>query len=303
MTVLSYDKTVGGHSLMIQQQQTSTSGKIITYRIAKWVWLITTWIWTTIIIAFLVQFIPNLLTAENPGKTLGTIWTAQAIRWLGTSSGNPTQEALRLLALFFAFLLVILPPLAFFLKQMLQNVQREGFDKLIDILDQDTISPQLENLSRQLWQQHLEQSDVLTNGLAHINPSLIISHLSRLSTLLQQQSDLQKRSFQILQTMQTTLQQSTISTQSQRLDDLHGQEQKIQQVISNDLPQITSSLQQIRDQLSTIILLNQRTDSTQSSLATTDPNMIALDPPSQSNRHRHMRTNSTSDPNTASLAD
>jgi hypothetical protein len=159
------------------------------------------------------------------------------------------------------------------------------------------ISPQLERLSQQFGHQHREQLNTFTNGLLHIDASINKSpnsHLSHLSTLLQQQTDLQMQSAQTLQTMQATLKQSTISAQLQRLHDLYGRELEVQQTIS-------ASLKQIRDQLSTIVPLNQRDGSSQSGLRATDPNMPAL--PSQSNQHWRTEANSTPDPNTADLAD
>ncbi len=287
------------------QQQKIPAWKIITYRIAKWSLAITVWIWTAVIITFLVQFIPNLLLVTNPATTLPTTWAGQAVQWLQAPSNVFYEEAAKLIARGVAILLVVIPPLAYLLKRALRNVELEGFNKLIDILDQDTISPKLEDLSQQLWYQHREQLNTLTNGLLHVDSSIkqsLNSHLSHLSTLLQQQLDLQQQSAQTLQAMQATLKQSTISTQLQRLEnDLREREQRIQQGIANDLRLISSSLKQIQDQLGTAILLNQQNGSTQSGLLTTDPDMVAVVPPSQLNQQRHTGVNAAPDPNTAFL--
>lgn len=249
---------------MMQQQQTS-HWRIITYRIAKWAWLITVWIWTSIIIAFLAQFVPNLLTIQEPAKTLPTTWAGIAVNWLHTSSNGPT-EILRWMALGIAFLLVVIPPLAFLLKQMLQNVQREGFDKLIDILQQDTISPQLEFLQQQL-QQQLQVQDTCVKVLGQIYGLLqqipTSSDLRELHTSYQQQQQsLQKvisSLVQDLQNMQTHI--------VEHMQQLYEQEQQTQKTISGGLGKIPPLLEEIRDNVQTLSLPSDRQTMTEPALA------------------------------------
>lgn len=138
---------------MIQQQkrmQRGGSGRTAIYTIAKWAWPVTTWIWTTIIIAFLVQFVPNLFTLPDATISMKTTWAAVVIGWLVTHNNILIQEMLRVIAIGLAFLLVAIPPLAFGLKQALRNVEQDrqhnGIDKLLDVLQQDTISAQLEQI-------------------------------------------------------------------------------------------------------------------------------------------------------------
>jgi hypothetical protein len=234
-----------GYILMMQQQQTS-HWKIITYRIAKWAWLITVWIWTSIIIAFLVQFIPNLLTTPDPAKTLPNTWAGIAVNWLRTPSSAPI-EFLRVTALIVAFLLVAIPPLALFLKQMLQNVQREGFDKLIDVLQQDTISPQLDVLRQQLAQQ-VQRQDASIEALRQISGLLqqtpTASYLQGIHLLSQQHHALQREFSHTLQDIQTRT-----SEQVQRLSGLYEQDQRTRETISVGLEKISHLLERMQEQI------------------------------------------------------
>jgi hypothetical protein len=65
--------------LIVQQRQTSHSWKIATYHIANMAGAITIWIWSSIIIAVLVQFVSNLLTTKDNGGTLTKPRTNAAI--------------------------------------------------------------------------------------------------------------------------------------------------------------------------------------------------------------------------------
>lgn len=234
---------------MIEQQQPRPSRKIIIYRIAKWALTITAWIWTTIIIAFLAQYVPILLTTPITAKNnndLAHTWTATTFIPLLQTPKGPVQEVLKLIILIITVLLIIIPPLAFVLKQTLQSVQLEGFDKLIKVLQEDTISPKLDDLEKHLKQQ-MQKQDACIETLGHIHDVLqktpTASDLQELYTLSQQQQQpLQKEFSHTLQDLQ-----NRVSEQPGWLGDFYQQEQNTQETISRGLQNVASLLEQIRD--------------------------------------------------------
>ena len=264
----------------MQPQQISHPWRVRIYHLANWSWIVSAWIWTTIIIAFLVQFIPNLLTTAN---VLQGTWISKAIIWLELPNSPLSPEAiLRLMAIGLVFLLIAIPPLAFGIKQLLRDVEpKEGIDKLIDVLQQDTISPQLEFLQQQLEQQlqKLEACVQALEGLSNLlQQTPTASNLLMLYTLSQQQHALQKKQLQkvevgihSLESISSLLQQMPTSSDldglekgiSQILQDV--QERTIEQVqrssnlykqnslkVSEDLAKISPLLQQIQKSLETL---------------------------------------------------
>jgi hypothetical protein len=130
------------------------------------------------------------------------------------------------------------------LKQTLQGVQREGFDKLIDILQKDLISPQLVLLRQQLQQQLQKQDasiEVLERVYCLLQQNPTSSDLQGLHTLSQQQQALQKEFSQALQDIQTR------TSEQVRLRDLYKQDQQRQEMISLDLQNISAFLKEMRD--------------------------------------------------------
>jgi len=262
---------------MMQQQQTS-HWRIITYRIAKWAWLITVWIWTTIIIAFLAQYVPILLTTKT--NDLQGTWTVATIHWLSTPINAPL-EILRVIALGGTFLLVAIPPLAFLFKQMLQDVQREGFDRLIDILQQDTILPQLEVMQQQL-QQQLEVQENCVRVLKQVHrlfqQTPTSSDLQGLRTLSQQQQQALQKDFSYMLHDLRYL-QTQISEQMQRLADLSEQDQHAQKTISDGLAKIPPLLEEMQGNVKALSLSSDREHRSLSDRQTrTEPALAVVSP-------------------------
>jgi hypothetical protein len=119
--------------------------------VARWTWRVTTWIWTGILIEFLIQLIPNLLTIVDPVQSLRSTWVAIAVRWLLTSNSQLGWEIVRWAAIGGVFLLILLPLITSATRRLWQ--EKEGLDKLLAIIQQDTLSPQLKELQQQFKQQ------------------------------------------------------------------------------------------------------------------------------------------------------
>lgn len=237
---------------MAQQQQTHSPRRIVTYHTAKWAWIITAWIWITIIIAFLVQFVPNLLTLPDAATSMKSTWTAVAMDWLVTPNPIPVEDSLRVMALIVALLLVVIPPLAFGLKQALRDVEqdrlREDFDKLIDVLQQDSIWLQTEILQEQLQRQIQKQE-------------ACVKALMRIYTLLQQNptsSGLQAAQKEFSHILQDIQERTT--EQVQRLSTVYEQDKQAQNKSSASLENISLLLEQMRDSLRTLSSLSHQED-------------------------------------------
>src|SRR5436853_4977337 len=138
---------------MEQQQQGRSGGTTTIYTIAKQTLAITTWVWTALVIAFLIQIMPSWLLTEYPGNN----WTTM-INWLLNNHLAFPWNFLSLLVIIVSLFFIIVTFLAWVIKNRMQEANPEGFDKLIQILEKDTIVPQLE-LLRQQFEQQLQKQE------------------------------------------------------------------------------------------------------------------------------------------------
>lgn len=198
------------------------------HTVARWTWRITSWIWTAILIEFLIQLIPNLLTIVDPVQSLRSTWVAIAVRWLLTSNSQPGWEIVRWTAIVGVLLLILLPIITSATRRIWQ--EKAGLEKLIEVIQQDTLSPQLKEsldtlieitrrvtLSPQLkeLQQHVQQLLASMDACAKLLVSIY--------TLLQQAppfSQTQKS----LQTLEESLNALARTLQASPLVTSHGQE-------------------------------------------------------------------------------
>jgi hypothetical protein len=233
----------------LSKQKRSRKQRI--YAIASTIWTITSWIWTSIIIVFVLQFIPTYLLASTPTKD-ATVppWTS-VVGWLNNNDQifpavhEPFWSVLRVLAIIAIPLLASITFLAWMLKRNLRE-EPEGLDKLIKILEYDTITPQTEKLQEQLRQLLKEQVSSV-NVLSWIGNRLqqmpTATNLKDLQTEAYRQEPLWKKTIdQALQDIHTR----TIE-QAGWLGDLFQQSQQTEKTISADLHAIVCILEQLRD--------------------------------------------------------
>jgi hypothetical protein len=227
----------------LSKQKLSRKQRI--YAIASTTWTITSWIWTAIIIVFVLQLIPSyLFYTSHPND--GSPWTS-VVGWFNNSSMPFPSNALRILAIIAIPLLASITFLAWMLKHNLRE-EPEGLDKLIKILEYDTITPQTEKLQEQLRQLLKEQVSSV-NVLSWIGNRLqqmpTATNLKDLQTEAYRQEPLWKKTIdQALQDIHTR----TIE-QAGWLDDLFQQSQQTEKTISADLHAIVCVLEQLRDKV------------------------------------------------------
>lgn len=177
-----------GRCIPMTQQQKSKSWKNFVYQIAKWTWIITAWIWSTITATFLVQLVPIIITLQNPEKALQGTWVLLAFNWLTTTTFKSFDllEMTKAIIRGGSVLLGIVPIVAFIVKQRLQHVEKEGLDKIVEFLEKDIISPQLDALQDLLKQQnkHSEQQNKLIERQNQLFDQLIDQqHRAQMSTI------------------------------------------------------------------------------------------------------------------------
>jgi hypothetical protein len=238
---------------MTKQKQASSRAKLIIYRIAKWTWIIIAWLWAAVIVAFIVQYIPAVLTNNVTDLTTSKTLTGRLILWLEPTKGSPHALGIpQILVLSLLMLtLVVLPIVAFGLKQTLQNVQREGLDKLVDVLEKDAgiILEKLDELQEGLKQQIHKQNDSVEKwDQIHTVLQKTSSEASGIQGLYiqsQRQHEAMLKEFsQVLQSVQ-----SRASEQAEWLGDLYQLDQRSQGEIVSGLAQVTHLLEQVRDSL------------------------------------------------------
>jgi uncharacterized protein YoxC len=243
---------------MTKQKQTKSQGKLIVYRIAKWTWLITAWIWAAIIITFLAQYVPAVLTV-NKGDLIQKTLTGMIIQGLRTPTKASSLfhifsyalDIPKLLVLSIIVLLIVLPVVAFGFKQTLQNVEREGLDKLVDVLEKDTgtILEKLDELQKDLKQQIQKQNDSVEKWeQIHVVLQKTSSEASGIQGLYiqsQRQHEAMLKEFsQVLQGIQ-----SRAMEQAGWLGDLYQLDKDRQGEIVSSLAKVTHLLEQVRDSL------------------------------------------------------
>ncbi len=249
---------------MAQQQQTSQR-KIAIYRIAKWTCFVAAWIWTTIIIAMLLQVIGSLLTSSDTKDKLDTFWITIVIKWFLNAQTTLVQEILKWTILVVgAILLIIIPLAALFLKQFLHDaqppegiekltdVQQESINKLIQVLQDDPIFTQLEALLEKQFQQLAQKQQNCIEILERLSFLLqrtpTFSDLQGLYTSSQQQHNVVQKDFS--DTLHNLCNIQTItSKQVQRLGDLYEQDRQTQKTIADTLGKILPLCKQMQDDL------------------------------------------------------
>jgi hypothetical protein len=241
--VRQYITVMRQHMAAIRQRITVFFRRLQTeknYRIVKLTWIITSWIWTVVIVGIIVNLVPGLLTQD-----LTNTQAAAIIKWLY----NPIWDFWRVFAFCVLICFVIITLVALLFKQLLQPKQPEVVDKLVDFLKQDTIPPQLDQLSDQLDKQ-IEYQYKIANGLTHVYNLLkqdsTPAHLQNLYTLVEQQLDLQDELRLVLRNLHKAPQQAEISTISTELDyfiDLYQHDRHMLQAISTDLQGIANRLE------------------------------------------------------------
>ncbi len=121
------------------------------YKRANLIWKVSTWIWTTLIIAFLLEFVPPLFTKRDPLGALQGTWTAQAINWLTQTNPHPELETLRWVALVSAIVLVITPLATSLLKYTFPSAAPKApIERLAEVLQYDQFSPALQQRIEEL---------------------------------------------------------------------------------------------------------------------------------------------------------
>jgi hypothetical protein len=243
----------------LSKQKRSRKQRI--YAIASTIWTITSWIWTSIIIVFVLQFIPTYLLTSTPTKdATAPPWTSV----VGLLNNNdqifhpvhePFWSVLRILAIIAIPLLASITFLAWMLKRSLRE-EPEGLDKLIKILEYDTTTPQLEKLQeqlRQLLQAQVSSVNVLSWIGNRLQQMPTATNLKDLQTEAYRQEPIWKKTIdQALQDIHTR----TIE-QAGWLGDLFQQSQQTEETISADLHAIASILEQLRDKVKVTPLLQQ----------------------------------------------
>jgi hypothetical protein len=224
------------------------SGKQRIYAIANATWTITNWIWTTIIIGFTLQFVPSYLlySEDHNNKTPWTYivaWFTHNVKYYPWIDTLP-WKVLWVLSISAIPLLASITILAWVLKRSLRE-ESEGLDKLIEILEHDTITPQLEVLQRQ-FQQLLQAQAASVKVLSRIDYQLqqmpTTTYLKDLQALAYRQEPTWKKTIdQALQDIHTR----TIE-QAGWLGDLYQQSQHTEETISANLHAIASILEQLR---------------------------------------------------------
>lgn len=253
----------------LSKQKRSKKQRI--YTIASTTWTITSWIWTSIIIVFVLQFIPSYLvyTSDPKKPTLLTY----IIEWFNDSHMSFPWNTLRILAIIAIPLLASITFLAWMLKRNLRE-EPEGLDKLIKILEYDTTTPQLENLQeqlRQLLQAQVSSVNVLSWIGNRLQQMPTPTNLKDLQTLAYRQEPIWKKTIdQALQDIHTR----TIE-QAGWLDDLYQQSLHTEETISADLHTIASILEQLRDKVKVIPLLQQAmSEATSDQFAIAEPSKV-----------------------------
>jgi hypothetical protein len=266
---------------MQQLSKQKLSRKQRIYTIASTTWTITSWIWTAIIIVFLLQFIPAYLLS-NPNSP--SFWQ-DAVGWLNNNVKEFPElkdfpgNALRILAIIAIPLLAGITILAWMLKRNLRE-EPEGLDRLIKILEYDNITPQLENLQEQ-FRQLLQIQASSVNALSWIGNRLqqmpTTTNLKDLQTMAYRQEPIWKKTIdQALQDIHTR----TIE-QAGWLGDLFQQSQHTEKTISADLHAIVSILEQLRDKVEVASLLQQVVSEAKSDqFVMAEPSKAVVTPPS-----------------------
>jgi hypothetical protein len=224
-----------------QPYKQKRSGKQRIYTIASATWTTTSWIWTAIIIAFVIQFIPNYLFSDS-SRTWETV-----LNWFNNANMAFPWNALRIFAIFAIPLLTGITILAWMLKRSLRE-EPEGLDKLIEVLEHDLITPQLEVLQRQfrqLLQTQATSIDVLSwlgDLLQHMPTTTDLKNLQ--ISAHQRELTWNKKLNQALQDIHTRT-----TEQVEWLGDLFQQSQHTEKTISADLRTITSILEQLQNEV------------------------------------------------------
>jgi hypothetical protein len=226
------------------RKQRRLSWKNTIYDVAKLALAITTWIWASIIVVLLVQIIPAYLFAEKQDNWNGMV------NWFRDAHLTAPWSFLRLLVEIIAVFLVVVTLLAWVFKRSLQSANPVGLEKLIAVLEVDTLSPHLESLKEKLDQQ-IKKQDVCIEVLERL--SLLLqqtptsSDIQGLHTLSQQQLQyLQKDLFEILNDIK-----DRNAEQVQLIGDLSQKDQHAQQTASLDLRKISILLGQMEGSLKT----------------------------------------------------
>lgn len=206
------------------KQERKSARQLRAYKRACSTLTIITYIWGSIVLAFFIQLIPSYLLSTGLEPS---IWQS-LLDWFRHSQGFPWDISKWLLILSL-LILISITLLAFLARQRYKNTHPEGIDRLIAVLEQDQISPQLKKLQGEL--------SVVITQLQHIHYLL---QNSQTTAIMQELHTLSKKQIVYLESIQIGAHEQVV---------VQKQSQASQAIISSNLQMLSPLLKQIRDTL------------------------------------------------------
>ncbi len=120
----------------------ASTGKERLYKLASSTWTVAAWVWSAVIIVFLVSFAAAVAATSDPRNNFETF----ILRWLSSSQSDPTQEFLRLAILMALILFVSLSLVSFILKSSLRPSTAVELQEILDLLRQDRAATELHEI-------------------------------------------------------------------------------------------------------------------------------------------------------------
>lgn len=211
------------------------------YTLASHSWTITSWIWTAIIVALVIQFIPTYLFSSA-----STTWEA-VLNWLNNADMDFPWNALRIFAIIALPLLGGITILAWMLKRRLRE-ESEGLDRLIEVLERDVVTPQLEDIREQIRQlREAQKANVATLSQLGVRLQQMPTptDLKNLQTVAHQRMLAWNKEFnQVLQDIH-----SRTTEQVGWLNSLFQQSQRREETLSTDLHAIARILEPFQNKV------------------------------------------------------
>ena len=103
------------------------------YKIADSTWTVAGWLWSAVIIVFLVSYAAALASASDSTNNFNTI----VLNWLGHHQVNPTQEAYRLIVISLLIVFISITLLSVLLRQLLKPSSVAELQDVLDLMKKD----------------------------------------------------------------------------------------------------------------------------------------------------------------------
>lgn len=161
-----------------------TLNKQRLYKIADSTWTVAAWLWTAVIIVFLVSFAAGLAVAPDPKNNFSNI----VLHWLSTPQSGSLQEFLRITALLALILFVAVTLLSILFRQLFKDPPTTEMQELLTLVKKDMEESRKQEAAQRVkheegFSQYLHSmknmnQNIGPEGLAQQSRTLVFSDVS-----------------------------------------------------------------------------------------------------------------------------